>query len=427
MKEGLLNLLDEIQLKDSKTLRLISNEDAVNNIRSIRKDYVLTHLFDALTRDERLLALLWSYRIQLTPFPGLELPLLYIESGQMSPSQPLEIESERGKSRLKVTALDAVGRFLPDILGFIGALEAHAAKANRVGESAQTGELIAEPQAISIISKLPLWDDAERDRLIAKLFRRAGDLVIPAAVDILSVLKIELVKVGREHSERLCRAMNLHQEQLVTLVRKLHTEHEVIHPSFSVAWCKACIKHPQTMILIGLQEPPVVHCPVCKSEMNVRTFFHFVPAIVRMMSMQDEIVHTSVLWTLSSGEGLSWLPGVYLEGITDDTEKDAVFRLDDAKGYVVVETKVYALDKPVRALKENIVKDALDFIEHCRAYERNGVPIDSVLLVTNAPSAITRQAMGELKSPAELSSLRGKLEVVTPEIYRSFHERFNPE
>jgi len=425
VEKDLLGLLDKIQMTNGTSIGLIPNKDAIERIQAIHKDPLLTHLFDAMMTEESLRLLFWSHQIQLIPFYGVDLPLLYAESGKNATEEPLVIEADRATSRLKVVTLDALDRFLPNIKGFINKLEANSIRRTEDDHNKEIDKKAEETQAISIIANLPLWDEIQREKMIKSFFRRAGDIVVPAAVDILSILKLEIIRVGRNHFKQLCKTLHMEQERLTILINRLLTKYEVIHPSISVAWCNTCLKTPQTLISIGQQEPPIIHCPVCKSEMNIGTFFHFSSALANLMTMPDGVVHIAVLWSLCSGKEVSWLPGVYLEGVDNDTEKDVVFKSDEADGYGVIETKVYALDKPDRSLKENIAQDAIDLLNNCQAYIERGVLIDSIMLITNAPVRIVDEVMAELKIDSKMHSLYKSLEIVSPENFNTFHDSFH--
>ena len=80
--------------------------------------------------------------------------------------------------------------------------------------------------------------------------------------------------------------------------------------------------------------------------------------------------------------GREWLPGVYLEGVNDDTEKDIVIQTEEQK-YSIIEIKSFATDVRPRTKRENIKKLINQALDHLNSYNKQNILIESIYLVSN--------------------------------------------
>lgn len=129
----------------------------------------------------------------------------------------------------------------------------------------------------------------------------------------------------------------------------------------------------------------------------------------------------TVLWSLYKSD-VRWIPSAYVKGAADDTEKDAVFKTDRMDGYAIVEMKVNSLDTPDRTLESHIREYLSQMLEHKKSYERLGIPVESLCLVTNIPEPSLQPICENLLKKKDYSDLSDVLRVFTPEDYEEFNK-----
>ena len=79
---------------------------------------------------------------------------------------------------------------------------------------------------------------------------------------------------------------------------------------------------------------------------------------------------------------LNWASGVYLENVSDDTEKDIVFQTEEQE-YNIIELKSFSTDVRLQTKKENIKQLMIQVLKHLISYENQNISVDTIYLVTN--------------------------------------------
>lgn len=426
-----MNVLETITSRDGSEKKLKWNPSQLASLSTIQSVPELTQLFDAVAKEEEFRKFLWHHRRDYMPLKGIVLPVFYDESKPYGENRSLAYEEDKSNAELQVHVRDALSRFLPvlpDILaGLEGRYEEQTAGLTSV-DAEQEEKIRTEIITREVTSRIIQMSSEENlKNIISTVTSRAGDLVVPALANILSVCKHQALQFGRNYLDNLLKPSTQTYEAYHETLRQLVDRFHLLSPAISIVWCTRCMEHPRSYIALAGQDPPVSSCPVCRFEMAVGTFYYLKPSLARLFYDPDGLLGITVHWTLLKG-GLSWAPGVYVDGLADDTEKDAIFQMRDGEGIGIVESKTHHLDSPNRTLEEQIRNDLKQLVNHYRTYDNAGIDVDLACLVTNVPENAVAVVVEEvLKSEEFGDKVPCEVEVFHPETFDNFRDIVSDE
>lgn len=420
---ALMNVLETVTLRDGSQKKLKWNSDQLTLLSTIQSVPELTQLFDAVATEENFRKFLWQHRHDYMPFKGIVLPIFYDEGMPFREQDSLAYEASKSDAELRVHVYDALSRFLPllpDILaGLEKQFEEATAKLPSV-EIEQEEKIRTEIVTREVTNRIiQMYSEEDLRKVINTITSRAGDLVVPAMASILSIWKYAALQFGRKHLENFLVTSRQTYDEYHGTLRQLADRFCLLSPATSLVWCTRCMRHPQSYFAVACQDPPVSTCPVCKSEMAVGTFYYPKSSFAKLFYARDGLLGTTVHWSLRES-GLTWAPGVYVEGLADDTEKDAIFQMRDEEGIGIVESKVHHLDSPGRTLESQIDEDLTQLANHWRTYDKAGIDVSNACLVTNIPHSIGTPVVDHILSSKDFSKIPCDFEVFYPETFDNF-------
>ncbi|MBU1157875.1 MAG: hypothetical protein KKE24_00875 [Candidatus Thermoplasmatota archaeon] len=426
----LMNILETVTLRDGSKRKLKCDSDQLNSLKTIQSVPELTQLFDAVATEEDIRKFLWRHRHDYMPFKGVVLPIFYDESMPFRDHDPLAYEASKSDAELRVHVYDALNRFLPilpDILaGFEEQFQETTAKLPSL-ETEREEEIRTEIVTREVTNRIiQMYSEDGLRKVVNTITSRAGDLVVPALASIFSIWKYGALQFGRKHLENLLVSSRQSYEEYHRTLKQLADRFCLLSPATSLVWCTQCRKHPQSYFAVASQDPPVSTCPVCKSEMAVGTFYYPKSPLAKLLDARDGLLGTTVHWSLRES-GRSWAPGVYVEGLADDTEKDAVFQMEDENEIGIVESKVHHLDSPGRTLESQIREDLNQLSNHWRTYDKADIHVSSAYLVTNIPQCVGASVVDNILSLKEFSEIPCDIEVFYPETFEDFRDIISEE
>ena len=425
----ILNLLTHITAEDGTRYPIRHNLQLVQTIRGIRTSPKFVHFLDGLRADPELRQLLWLHKSHFSPIKGIELSLLYHEDQPHASKNPLEVEEAHAKAALQVQVWDALERFLPTLMSTFQDLNAKLEEEYEKEKSshpALSEEDLRERAASKYFVErfLPIGEEQRLNKWIGIGVHRAGDLVLPGGLNMLSIAKLQILDAGRRHLEALMKASRIKGEAFASCITRLAKAYDVLRPALSVVWCSSCLREPQSFVAVGPRDPPAAICPVCSRAMATGTFFHLDSPIAAALALPDGLINLTALWSLASG-GAQWAPGVYLDGISDDREKDAVFRTEEMEGYGVLEVKAHYLDTPERTMADHLRSDLFQLLEHHNSYRRAKIPVEELWLVTNLPKNLVQPEVETALKESKFAAIRELVDVCSPEDYDEFDKSFH--
>ena len=227
-----------------------------------------------------------------------------------------------------------------------------------------------DQQILSMIVSQVIIQEVGNEEKILKIVKMFEDFVIddvvPVGLMFVDSLKKEIVDFGIKNKKKMILASKLDEKIYEATINKLGTKYKVIKPLLSIFWCENEKHEHYSFFMLSHSTVPRIKCPICDKNLSVGTFYYFIPPINYLLRSREGLIQALTMHVVAK-TGQEWLPGVYLEGVDDDTEKDIVIQTGERK-YSIFEIKSFATDVSRRTKKENLTQLMNQALKHLNSY-----------------------------------------------------------
>ena len=424
VRKEILNIIDKVDTTNETEIKLRYSEEVLNEIDEIYKNPDEIFFLESVSSDIELRRLLWNHTYHMKPIKNIDLITFYSEQYPFSSLEPLMIKEGRAKGAVDAHFTYVFDRIFPALEKFMSALVESLDTDDNEIENPDDDKSVDPVDLTPFMSNLPteirdLLPQGEFFPIIQLIFHQFGDIIFQITDGLLSLSKPKIVEKGRKHLNELSQYSSLGHDEINNNIERLSKDFQILSPLLSVVWCSDCRRFPQGYIVPHPPDPPMASCPSCSNQMNVGTFYYPHPQLVHMITRNDGLLGLTVIWSMISS-GSAWAPGVYLDSISNDTEKDLIFQNSNMDGYGIIECKVHIQDSPDRTIESHLNDDVKQLVKHFKSYTDANIPIDCIFLVTNVPRAIIDETLPKILKKKSIASISRILRIFTPDDYDEF-------
>lgn len=371
--------------------------------------------------DNDVLSVLCNHRSTLSIFEKFNVPLLFSidRESNIESDLPFDTVAKKEITKVEYTIDHITERAKPNIEDFTKRLEAQYGKVLEDIQVEVMGLQEEKNQQIlsMVISQVIIKDFADEEKIL-KTIKEFEDFVlddvIPLGLGLVDSFKKEFIDFGIKHREKIIFASKLNEEAYEITINKLKAKYKVIKPILSIFWCENEEHEHYSFFISSHSKVPKIKCPICDRSLSVGTLYYFISQLNYFLRTDEGLIQALIIYKINK-TGLDWASGVYLENVSDDTEKDIVVQTEERK-YRIMEIKSFSTDVRLRTKKENIKQLMIQVLKHLRSYKMQNILVDTLYLVTNYFSDDeTEQIVNELLSNTNFAELKEiNLEIIGP-------------
>ena len=382
--------LKEIKNKNGDIFPIISKGKSLLTISKLEESVEAKTFIEMALEDQDVLSLLCTHYSILSVFEKSNFPMLFsiLRGAKVKPEFPFALVATRETTKAKHTIEHIVERAKPT---FENLVEKYTGKYGKLLEDIDVkGNVVGfqeerDKQILSIIiSRVVIQEVSDEEKIlrIIKMFEDPViDDIVPVGLAFVDSLKKEIIDFGMKDREKMISIPELDEKVYEEIIDKLETKYNVIKPLLSIFWCENEKHEHYSFFMFSHSTIPIIKCPICNKRLSVGTFYYFIPPINYLLRGREGLIHALTMYVIDK-TGREWLPGVYLEGVNDDTEKDIVIQTEEQK-YSIIEIKSFATDVRPRTKRENIKKLINQALDHLNSYNKQNILIESIYLVSN--------------------------------------------
>ena len=382
--------MKEIINKDGDTLPVISKGKALSIIAKL-KEFVEAKIFvEMAIEDNDVLSLLCTHRSILSAFEKFNFPLLFTvnRATRVKSELPFALVATKEGTKAQHTIESIVERAKPTFENlfnkFMGKYGMLLEDIDKKAESLVFQEEREQKILGMIVSQIIIQDLGNEEKIL-KIIKMFEDFVIddivPVGLMFVDSLKKEFIDFGIKNREKMINASKLDERTYEDTINRLKTKYKVIKPLISVFWCENEIHEHYSFFMFSHSTIPMIKCPICNKNLSVGSFYYFIPSINYLLRGREGLIQALTMYIIDK-TGQEWLPGVYLQSINDDTEKDIVLKKEDNR-YSVIEIKNFATDVSLRIKKEHFKQLLNQVLKHLKSYLKQNIIVDEFYLITN--------------------------------------------
>lgn len=382
--------MKEIRNKNGETLPVISKGKALSIVAKLKESIEAKTFVEMALDDNEVLRLLCSHRSSLSAFEKYNFPMLFSIKRWIKVKSDLPFTlvatKETAKSQHRIEQI--IERAKPTLEELSkNFMKKHATLLEDINIEAESlvYQEEREQQILGmIVSQIIVQDLADEEKIL-KIIKMFEDFVIddvaPVGLMFVNSLKKEFVEFGVKNREKIMHSSKLDESRYEDTIKKLEIEYSAIKPLISVFWCENKRHEHHSFFMISHFSVPDIKCPICGKKLSVGTFYYFIPPINYLLRSREGLIQALTIHIIDKTER-EWLPGVYLEGIGDDTEKDIVIRKNDDQ-CSIVEIKSFATDVSTRTKKEHLKQLLNQSLKHLDSYLKRNIIVNDLYLISN--------------------------------------------
>lgn len=380
--------MKEIKNKSGDIYQIISKGNSLAIATKLKESLEAKTFIEMALEDDDVLNLLCTHRSTLSVFEKFNFPLLFSIHREMGIKSELPFATLAKKESIKGqdTIEHIVERAKPTLEDLENKFKAKYGKLLEDIKIEVVGlQEEKNQQILSMIISQVIIQDFGNEEKILKIIKELEDFVIddivPVGLVLVDSFKENYIEYGIKHREKTISGSKLDEKAYEDTINKLKTKYKVIKPLISIFWCENETHEHYSFFIFSHSIVPNIKCPICDKNLSSGTFYYFIPQINYLLRGREGLIQALTMY-ISDKTGRQWLPGVYLEGLAEDTEKDIVIQTGEQK-YTIIEIKSYVTDVGLRTIKENIKQLMLQARNHLNSYNKQNIDVEGIYLVSN--------------------------------------------
>lgn len=382
--------LKEITNKSGDIYQIISKGNSLSMAAKLNESLEVKTFIEMALEDDDILNLLCTHRSTLSVIEKFNFPLLFSIHREKEVKSELPFATLAKKENIKGqhTIEHIVERAKPTLENLGNKFKA---KYGKLLEDIDTKvEVVGlqeekDQQILSLIISQVIIQDFGNEEKILKIIKEFEDFVIDDIVPIglvaVDSFKERYIEYGIKHRKKITSGSKLDEKAYEDTINKLKTKYKVIKPLISIFWCENETHEHYSFFIFSHSNVPNIKCPICDKNLSSGTFYYFIPQINYLLRGGEGLIQALTMYVIDK-TGRQWSPGVYLEGIAKDTEKDIVIQTNEQK-YTIIEIKNYATDVGLRTIKENIKQLMIQVLNHLNSYNEQNIDVEGIYLISN--------------------------------------------
>ncbi len=382
--------MKEIKNKSGDIYQIISKGNSLSLAAKLNESLEAKTFIEMALEDDDVLKLLCTHRSTLSVIEKFNFPLLFSIHRNTEVKSELPFATLAKKEGIKgqhtiehiveraKPTLENIGNKFQKKYGKL--LQDIDTKVEVVGLQEEKDQ-----QIVSMIISQVIIQDIGNEEKILEIIKELEDFVIddivPVGLILVDSFKEKYIGYGIKHREKIMSGSKSDEREYENTINRLKTKYKIIKPLISIFWCENETHEHYSFFVISHSNIPTIKCPICDKELSSGTFYYFIPQINYLLRGGEGLIQALTMYIIDK-TGRQWLPGVYLEGKAEDTEKDIVIQTSEQK-YTIIEIKSFATDVGLRTIKENIKKLMNQAIKHLNSYNDQNIDVEGIYLISN--------------------------------------------